>query len=73
MSTKKVVGAALAGAAVGAAIGVLTAPAKGSETRKKIKDTAQSKMDSAKTFAKDKLDDAKDLASSALNKVVKKA
>lgn len=36
--TKKVIGALLIGTAIGAAIGILFAPAKGSETRKTIAD-----------------------------------
>ncbi|WP_298297340.1 YtxH domain-containing protein [Hydrotalea sp.] len=40
MSTQKLLIGVLSGLAAGVAIGLLTAPAKGSETRKKIADTA---------------------------------
>ena len=39
--TKKIIGALLIGTAVGAAIGILFAPAKGTETRKKISETKE--------------------------------
>jgi len=41
MSTQKLLIGILSGVAAGVAIGLLTAPAKGSETRKKIADTAE--------------------------------
>ncbi len=40
MSNQKILIGALSGIAAGLVIGLLTAPAKGSETRKKIADTA---------------------------------
>ncbi|MDE3125896.1 MAG: YtxH domain-containing protein [Bacteroidota bacterium] len=40
MSTQKLLVGILSGVAAGVAIGLLTAPAKGSETRKKIADAA---------------------------------
>jgi len=40
--------AVLAGAAIGAAVGILFAPDEGAKTRKKIKDTASGKADEIK-------------------------
>lgn len=47
-STVKIVGAAVAGAAVGVALGVLFAPEKGSTTRKKITGGAKDLADDLK-------------------------
>lgn len=47
-TTGKVIAAAGTGLAIGAALGILFAPAKGSKTRKNIKDKATDLTDSAK-------------------------
>ncbi len=66
MSMKNV-NALLAGAAIGAAIGILFAPDKGSKTREKLKDgfddlkdRAQSKLDFLDDETKEKISNAKD-------------
>lgn len=47
MSGKKMFGALLAAAAIGITVGVLVAPAKGKDTRKKLRDKAEGFKDKA--------------------------
>jgi len=55
----KAVGAVVAGAAVGYVAGTLTAPAKGSETRKRIGRKIEEEAETLTRKAKDKMNDAK--------------
>jgi len=57
MSGKKMFGALLAAAAVGVTIGVLAAPGKGKDTRKKIKDAAGDVSDRLKRKFTDLVDE----------------
>jgi gas vesicle protein len=64
MSAEKVLVGALAGLAAGVAIGVLFAPAEGSETRQRISDTAESlkkKLRQLRGVTADELDELKDI------------
>lgn len=60
MSASKVVFGFLAGAAVGSILGILYAPDKGTETRKKITDSSSDLTDSLKTKFSDFVDNMKD-------------
>ena len=56
-NNSKILLALLAGAAAGVAIGLLIAPEKGSESRKKITDTAKKLADTLLTKAEETLDE----------------
>lgn len=61
----KVIGALLLGAAVGAALGILLAPDKGSETRKKLFNGAKDLADDLTQKAKDAVSSLKERAEDA--------
>jgi gas vesicle protein len=64
MSTQKILIGALSGIAAGIAIGLLVAPDKGSETRAKIADTANSlkkKLQKLRGTTTDELDELKEV------------
>lgn len=60
MSTSKVVLGFLAGAAVGSILGILYAPEKGEETRRKLSDSSNDLTDSLKVKFNDFVDNLKD-------------
>jgi gas vesicle protein len=64
MSAQKVIISALSGLVAGVAIGILVAPAEGSETRQRIADTADSlkrKLRKLRGITTDELDELKDI------------
>ena len=63
----KTVGAVVAGAAVGYVAGALTAPAAGSETRRKIGRKIEDEAEDMKIKAKKTLKDAKEKMAEALH------
>lgn len=63
----KAVGAAVAGAAVGYVAGTLTAPAKGSETRKKIARKIEDEAQTLARKAKDTMNEAKAKVADAIH------
>lgn len=58
-NTEKLIGAFLLGGAIGAVLGVLFAPDKGSETRRKIKDKGEELSDAMKEKYNDLLEEIK--------------
>ena len=60
MSSSKVLFGFLAGAAVGSILGILYAPDKGTETRRKITDSSNDLTDSLKSKFNDFVDNMKD-------------
>jgi gas vesicle protein len=67
-NTAKLLGALLVGAAVGGVLGILFAPDKGSETRKKILSKGEDLSDAIKDKFKDLMDEAKREAESVREK-----
>ncbi|HEV3413927.1 MAG TPA: YtxH domain-containing protein [Puia sp.] len=64
MSAEKVLIGALSGLVAGVAIGILVAPAEGSETRQRIADTADNlkrKLRKLRGITSDELDELKDI------------
>jgi gas vesicle protein len=64
MSAQKILIGALSGLVAGVAIGVLVAPAEGSETRQRISDTAEAwkkKLRQLRGVTADELDELKDI------------
>lgn len=69
MSSGKVVLGLLAGLAAGAALGILFAPDKGTETRRKIAEAGEDYLDEAKDKIQDLMDDLHKQVDSAKEKV----
>lgn len=69
----KILAALLAGMAAGAAIGILFAPEKGTDTREKINDSLKDLGDAIKERSAEQLENLKDLKENVLATVKKKA
>lgn len=69
-NTGKLIGAVLIGAAIGGALGILFAPDKGSETRRKISDKGQDLTDAMKDKFKSFVDEVKREVGTAKDKAM---
>jgi len=65
----KVVAALLAGLAAGAALGILFAPERGSDTRDKLNDALKNLGDSIKDRAAEEIDNLSNLKESLIDKI----
>lgn len=68
----KVIAALLAGIAVGAALGILFAPEKGSETRDKLNDALKNLGDAIKDRAAEEIDNLADFKDKVVNNIKSK-
>lgn len=66
-TTEKILTAALAGAAAGVLAGILIAPDKGIETRRKLSDTTRDSFSKVKDFATSSVSDLKERVFSKVN------
>lgn len=69
----KIIGALVLGAVVGAAAGILLAPDKGTETRKKLYNGAKDLADDLKQKAQDSMNKFKDMAEERAEEFTKTA
>jgi gas vesicle protein len=68
-NTKKIIGALMVGTAIGVALGILYAPAKGADTRKNITDKSEDLADAVKEKFNDLVDTFKKEAAEAKGKM----
>jgi gas vesicle protein len=68
----KIIAALLAGIAVGAALGILFAPEKGSETRDKLNDALKNLGDAIKDRAAEEIDNLADFKDKVVNNIKSK-
>jgi gas vesicle protein len=72
MDSKKIIGALLASAAVGAAIGILLAPSSGEKTRTKLMKGTRKLTDDLQTTVEESIESLKDKFNSSVDEIAKK-